>query len=132
MFKQVVDIAWDNMTFIDGMILAIGFIALVLIVILAGIKAAAQKNYPEGRVLEICLHFSSLYRCLIDICPLMGTLGTVVSLIYSASNPSELESSFLFALTSTLWGIIMAVICKVVESITRVDSYFGMLEEMEK
>lgn len=57
--------------------------------------------------------FYSLYENVTTIFPLMGLLGTVVSLLPMVSSMGEAETGLFFsALTSTMWGIIFAIIFK--------------------
>ena len=123
MFKNVLNIASNNLTEIDILIIIVGVISIAFIIFLATIKI-----FHSGKInkhfLKICLEFSSLYQYGIEACPLLGTLGTVVSLIANSINTSELQNSFLYALTSTLWGLIIALICKALESLFRLNGYF--------
>lgn len=55
-----------------------------------------------------------VYENLTAIFPLLGLLGTVVSLIPLVDNMGEVATGMFFsALTSTMWGIIFAIIFKV-------------------
>ena len=57
--------------------------------------------------------FYSMYNNITSIFPLMGILGTVISLISMVNKSSEqIQDNFMLALTSTLWGIIFAIIFK--------------------
>ena len=59
--------------------------------------------------------FYSMYFNITSIFPLMGILGTVISLIGMVNRSSEqVQQNFLLALTSTLWGIIFAIVFKAV------------------
>ena len=58
--------------------------------------------------------FYVVYENLTAIFPLLGLLGTVVSLIPLVNNMGEVATGLFFsALTSTMWGIIFAIIFKV-------------------
>jgi chemotaxis protein MotA len=53
---------------------------------------------------------------LTDILPLLGILGTVLSLLQLQLFETEaITLSFASALTSTFWGLVGAIICKIVE-----------------
>lgn len=123
MLKQVLVTACSNMTGIDVLIIVVGILSIVFISFLATVKFL-RHGETDKTFLKICLELSSLYQYGIEACPLLGTLGTVVSLIANSVNPSELESNFLYALTSTFWGLVMALICKALESIFRLNGYF--------
>lgn len=60
----------------------------------------------------------TLTVALISIFPLLGMLGTVISLVTIDMNAEAalVQNNFFFALTSTAWGIIWSVIFKVVNS----------------
>ena len=51
-----------------------------------------------------------------SIMPLLGILGTVISLLgVTALESNIIQANFLTALSSTFWGIVGAIICRVVE-----------------
>lgn len=61
----------------------------------------------------------NFFTTMITIFPLLGMLGTVKSLIelnLASEQIAELQSHFFDALTSTAWGIIFAIIFKVLNS----------------
>ena len=129
MLKQVFHTALNNLTEVDVVIIAIGIITLLLIFFLYGVKRSiGTKRKLDVKLLNSCLFFSGMYQWGIDVCPLLGTFGTVVSLINSAMNPAELQSSFLYALTSTFWGLVAAVVCRFVDSLFRIDGYFEAMK----
>ena len=82
--------------------------------------AEHYKHYlsPEGEAEVInerrkVNFFYSMYNNITSIFPLMGILGTVISLISMVNKSSEqIQDNFMLALTSTLWGIIFAIIFK--------------------
>ena len=59
----------------------------------------------------------SVFANLIMIFPLLGILGTVLSLLpmVSTMGQSEMQANFFLALTSTLWGLVFAIIYKAVD-----------------
>lgn len=130
MLKQVLETACDNMTGIDKFILVVGILSMIFISFLATVKIFGRGR-TDRLLLKICLELSSLYQYGIEACPLLGTLGTVVSLIANSIHPLELESNFLYALTSTFWGLVMALVCKALESIFRLNGYFEAKAEQE-
>lgn len=72
--------------------------------------------------------FYSLYENITQIFPLMGLLGTVISLIPMVSELSSLNPSLFFsALTSTFWGIVFAIIFKALGGISG-----AKVEDLEK
>lgn len=57
-----------------------------------------------------------IFISITSIMPLLGILGTVVSLLgITALEQSVIQANFLTALSSTFWGIVGAIICRVVE-----------------
>ncbi len=58
--------------------------------------------------------FAQFYQSLTSIFPLLGILGTVISLIrMTRLTETQQEQAFFLALTSTLWGIVFAILYKV-------------------
>ena len=58
----------------------------------------------------------TMFVNLTSIFPLLGILGTVISLIPLVENMHEMEQNFFVALTSTLWGLVFSIIFKVLDS----------------
>lgn len=57
-----------------------------------------------------------IFISITSIMPLLGILGTVVSLLnVTALEQAVIQANFLTALSSTFWGIVGAIICRVVE-----------------
>ena len=54
----------------------------------------------------------TLYINLTAIFPLMGILGTVISLLGMVGDTSDIQGGFFAALTSTFWGLIFAIAFK--------------------
>ena len=80
MLKQVFHTALNNLTEVDVVIIAIGIITLLLIFFLYGVKRSiGTKRKLDVKLLNSCLFFSGMYQWGIDVCPLLGTFGTVVS-----------------------------------------------------
>lgn len=59
----------------------------------------------------------SIYVNLTSIFPLLGILGTVVSLLGLVSEPENVTGNFYGALTSTFWGLIFAIIFKFLDGL---------------
>lgn len=74
-----------------------------------------QNNEISAITLSSLKKRIALFNVLVEILPLLGTLGTVVGLIDVSSNPDHMKTSFLVALTSTFWGIAFAVSLKIVD-----------------
>ncbi|MCI5751735.1 MAG: MotA/TolQ/ExbB proton channel family protein [Oscillospiraceae bacterium] len=61
---------------------------------------------------ERAVAWYTLYVNITGIFPLLGILGTVISLLGMVGNTSDVEGSFFAALTSTFWGLVFAMIFK--------------------
>ena len=48
--------------------------------------------------------------------PLLGILGTVLSLIPMAADLQDIQSNFFVALTTTFWGLVFSIICKIADA----------------
>lgn len=59
--------------------------------------------------------YYTMYVNLTSIFPLLGILGTVLSLIPMVSDIDIMKQNFLVALTSTLWGLVFAIIFKLLD-----------------
>lgn len=71
---------------------------------------------------------ASLSENITQIFPLMGLLGTVISLIPMVESLGNIDTSLFFsALTSTFWGIVFAIIYKGLSGVSG-----GAVEEVEK
>ena len=54
----------------------------------------------------------TLYGNITGIFPLLGILGTVISLLGMVGDTSDVQGGFFAALTSTFWGLIFAIVFK--------------------
>ena len=57
----------------------------------------------------------SIFANVTAIFPLMGILGTVVSLLPMVAELSDMQQNFFAALTSTFWGLVFAIIFKLLD-----------------
>ncbi|MCL2386454.1 MAG: MotA/TolQ/ExbB proton channel family protein [Defluviitaleaceae bacterium] len=81
-------------------------------------KAGIKKQKLELREMrETAERHYSMFMNLTAIFPLMGILGTVISLIPLVQNVENMEQNFFVALTSTLWGLIFAVIFRLLDGV---------------
>ena len=80
-----------------------------------------SENYYSNFIYKALTLSYSLFVTLITIFPLLGMLGTVKSLLvlnFGDENAIlNARSSFFDALTSTAWGIIFAILFKVVNAV---------------
>lgn len=90
-----------------------------------------KKELTDEDIMDIRekMNFSyGLYYNLTSMFPLFGMLGTVFSLIPLVNQMGEINvASFFAALTSTLWGIVFALVFKLLDSFV---SY--KIEDVEK
>lgn len=76
------------------------------------------ENLTENTVSAIREKAIGLYTLYVNISaifPLLGILGTVVSLIGMVDNMGNISTGFFAALTSTFWGIIFSIIFKIAD-----------------
>jgi len=103
---MALEIALKNVTFIDIVIIIVFIAALVLCV---AIHIMDKKEKYKTETAELFYRF---IQYAIEALPLLGTLGTVIGLINNSINAEALQSNFLYALTSTFWGLVGAIIVK--------------------
>ena len=76
---------------------------------------------PAVRLTAIFLAFvkqiSFLFVNLTGIFPLLGILGTVISLLGMVGDMTNVQDNFYGALTSTFWGLVFAIIFKFLDGI---------------
>lgn len=107
---MALQIALKNVTFMDALIIIVFIAACVLSIVIA-IMHKKEKGKTETAEL-----FYRFIGYAIEALPLLGTLGTVIGLIGNSINADALQSNFLFALTSTFWGLVGAIVLKFVDS----------------
>lgn len=74
----------------------------------------------ETDIVNMRKQTSSLYSVFVNltgIFPLLGILGTVTSLLNLVADTSDITGNFYGALTSTFWGLIFAIIFKLLDGI---------------
>lgn len=71
-------------------------------------KVSAMREAAVGRY--------TLFVNVTGIFPLLGILGTVISLLGMVGTSQSVESGFFAALTSTFWGLIFAITFKFLDS----------------
>ena len=60
----------------------------------------------------------SLYSVFVNVTaifPLLGILGTVVSLLPMVADMADMQTNFFAALTSTFWGLVFAILFKLLD-----------------
>ncbi len=80
--------------------------------------ARAIRNVNEGEVVSLrkkAESFYSIFANLTAIFPLLGILGTVVSLLPMVAELTDMQQNFFAALTSTFWGLVFAIIFKLLD-----------------
>ena len=74
----------------------------------------------ETDIVTMRNHTGKLYSMFVNmtgIFPLLGILGTVVSLLGLVADDTDVTGNFYGALTSTFWGLIFAIIFKFIDGI---------------
>lgn len=78
----------------------------------------AIRNVDEEQVVCLRKRSQSLYSVFINVTaifPLLGILGTVVSLLPMVADLANMQTNFFAALTSTFWGLVFAIIFKLMD-----------------
>ncbi len=82
--------------------------------------AAELENLRESDVAAMRNRTGRLYSVFVNltgIFPLLGILGTVVSLLSLVQDISNVQGNFYGALTSTFWGLVFAIIFKFLDGV---------------
>lgn len=80
--------------------------------------AEELKKIDEEKVASLRKQSESFYAIFMNITaifPLLGILGTVVSLLPLVAEMTDMETNFFSALTSTFWGLVFAIIFKLLD-----------------
>ena len=78
------------------------------------------KRLTETRVVAMRNHTGRLYSIFVNltgIFPLLGILGTVISLLGMVKDMDNVQGNFYGALTSTFWGLVFGIIFKFLDGI---------------
>ena len=81
---------------------------------------AEVSKLKETDVVEMRNHTGKLYSLFVNltgIFPLLGILGTVISLLGMVSDMENVQGNFYGALTSTFWGLIFSIIFKILDGV---------------
>ena len=82
--------------------------------------ADSVRAVDEEKVIAMRDRAATLYSVFVNITaifPLLGIFGTVVSLIPMVENISDMQQNFFAALTSTFWGLVFAIVFKLLDGI---------------
>jgi len=71
-----------------------------------------EKEESASGIIGRLNQWYSFFSNTVTIFPLLGMLGTVISLYSLAGNITDSSTSFFGALSSTIWGIVFAIIGK--------------------
>ncbi|MBQ8961478.1 MAG: MotA/TolQ/ExbB proton channel family protein [Ruminococcus sp.] len=74
----------------------------------------------ESDVIAMRNHTGKLYSLFVNltgIFPLLGILGTVISLLGLVSDMQDVTGNFYGALTSTFWGLVFAIVFKFLDGV---------------
>ena len=78
----------------------------------------AIRNIDEEQIVAMRKRSESLYAVFVNVTaifPLLGILGTVVSLLPMVAELADMQTNFFAALTSTFWGLVFAIIFKLLD-----------------
>lgn len=79
------------------------------------LKTLGEQQVDEMRAEAV--KWYTLYGTITGIFPLLGILGTVVSLLGMVGDTADVTGGFFAALTSTFWGLVFAIVFKFMDSI---------------
>ena len=80
--------------------------------------AKAIRDLDEAAIVELRKRSEGLYSIFANVTaifPLLGILGTVVSLLPMVADMADMQQNFFAALTSTFWGLVFAIIFKLLD-----------------
>ena len=81
-------------------------------------RAEIKRMKTQLRTMrETSEKYYTMFVTLANIFPLMGILGTVISLIPMVQHIDSIQQNFYVALTSTLWGLIFAIVFKLLNGV---------------
>lgn len=118
----------------DFIILIAAMVAFVFMLLTKGFVLAIKKRTNEWKksknvkfskfLLNGASKFYTLFVTMISIFPLLGMLGTVVGLLgldLASGDMENIKNNFFIALTSTAWGIVFAVLFKLLYALIADD-----------
>lgn len=79
-----------------------------------------MSGLRETEVVTMRNHTGKLYSIFVNltgIFPLLGILGTVISLLGLVADTSDITGNFYGALTSTFWGLVFAIVFKFLDGV---------------
>lgn len=82
----------------------------------ADLSLTSEETAQLGKSSARASFFYTLFLNLTAVFPLLGILGTVISLM-KLSGADDIAASFGMALRTTLWGLIFAIIFKLMDSL---------------
>ena len=100
-----------------------------------------QTKINLRKMRETSDKYYSMFTNLTGIFPLLGILGTVISLIPMVQDMANMQHNFFVALTSTLWGLVFAIFFRVMDAMLSphiernnrgIDDYLEKLEASAK
>ena len=80
--------------------------------------ADAVRELDEEEVISLRKNaeaFYTVFANVTSIFPLLGILGTVISLMPMVADMADMSQNFFAALTSTFWGLVFAIIFKLLD-----------------
>lgn len=87
----------------------------------SGEEAKEQvSSIKEADIIALRKQTGKLYSLFVNLAgvfPLLGILGTVISLLGLVESTSNVQGNFYSALTSTFWGLVFAIIFKLLDGV---------------
>ena len=80
--------------------------------------AQAVRDVDEEEIVALRKRSEGLYSIFVNVTsifPLLGILGTVVSLLPMVADMADMQQNFFAALTSTFWGLVFAILFKLLD-----------------
>lgn len=138
MSRELAKVFWENFKNYDFIVFVAALIQLLVFVYsMHRINELHRQMYPSDfapsherrdyrrekiyepdivRTLGKAIFSYTLYGNITGIFPLLGILGTVLSLIQMVGNAANYQGSFYLALTSTFWGLVFAILSKAADT----------------
>lgn len=133
MSLKIANILTHNIAVIFGCFVTLCIVSLVIAyqkakTIEKKTDSTSEKAFQKDNYYWVSISYTC-FTVLISIFPLLGMLGTVVSLISLdlSGEVASMQENFFHALDTTMWGIIFAVIFKIVNAC--VQPYIEAQEE---
>ena len=82
--------------------------------------AESVRAVDEEQIVMLRKRSEALYTVFVNVTgifPLLGILGTVISLLPMVADMADMQQNFFAALTSTFWGLVFAIVFKLLDGL---------------